>query len=440
MNCIVVDEKSICSSSSLHRGLKCKSYMKTQKKMSFTPTQTSEFKEGYQVDLDESSIASSDLVINSNESNDLLISKSIHSSQATTHSSHSTHSTRSTYLCESFVIFEEEFSELIESLRLYSRTKTVKNEDQKKAIHNESTQKMSTDDNLKDSNSTEQKSSLNQSNLNQEDFEKMTNIQEIKNFNDYTNECIQLIAKMIIPDTSLLESRFIRLPFANDIGSHKKRLAVFDLDETLIHCELKDIYSAQQIINVVISSTMTKTVGLNIRPLMMEELMKLKRKYYLVVYTASQQKYADAVLDTIDPDKNIFSYRLYRNHCTLINVENQPLYVKDLRIFKEISLRDIVIIDNSVLSFGFNLSNGIPILPYYKGNEDKELINLRKFLDQLASVHDIPAKLKSLMRLEESVSKCRDKEDFDLDTIEELENSYASLENSDSSDSSYCKC
>ena len=34
-----------------------------------------------------------------------------------------------------------------------------------------------------------------------------------------------------------------------------------------------------------------------------------------------------------------------------IKVNNQIYYIKDLRVFKNISLDDIVIIDNSVLSF-----------------------------------------------------------------------------------------
>lgn len=436
MNCIIEDEKSICSSLSANRGLKSKSNIKTQKKLSFTPTQASKFKEKHQVDLDETS-----------ESNDQFMSKSVHSSQATTFS------TRSIFMSESFVIFEEEFSELIESLRRFSRTKTVKVTDKKKRLSNNDcfAVELCSDFGFKHcntisssmsiNNNSEQASTSSQSLLKQEDFQKMTNIQEIKDFNDYTNECIKLIAKMVVPDIASLDSRFISLPFAHGIGygNDKKRLAIFDLDETLIHCELKDIYSAQQIIDVVISSTMRKTVGLNIRPNMKEKLMKLKARYYLIVYTASQQKYADAILDTIDPDNSLFSYRLYRNNCTLVNVEDQPLYVKDLRIFKGIELKDIVIIDNSVLSFGFHLSNGVPILPYYKGNDDKELFNLRKFLEQLADIPDIPAKLKSLMRLEENVAKCRDKEDFDLDTIEELENSYVSLDNSGSSNSSFCR-
>ena len=104
------------------------------------------------------------------------------------------------------------------------------------------------------------------------------------------------------------------------------------------------------------------------------------------MFTASLQKYADAVMNEIDPTGSLFEYRLYRNNCTQIKVENQIYYIKDLRVFKNISLDDIVIIDNSVLSFAFHLDNGIPILPYYSGTDEKEMKCLVQLLEKLADV------------------------------------------------------
>jgi CTD small phosphatase-like protein 2 len=47
------------------------------------------------------------------------------------------------------------------------------------------------------------------------------------------------------------------------------------------------------------------------------------------VFTASHQTYADAILDYIDPDGSIFSYRMYRQHCVK---SPEGYYVKDLRV------------------------------------------------------------------------------------------------------------
>ena len=52
---------------------------------------------------------------------------------------------------------------------------------------------------------------------------------------------------------------------------------------------------------------------------------------------------------------------------------NEDVNPNFLNSFKGVSLKDMVIIDNSVLSFAFHLDNGIPILPYYNGEEETEM-------------------------------------------------------------------
>ena len=44
--------------------------------------------------------------------------------------------------------------------------------------------------------------------------------------------------------------------------------------------------------------------------------------------------------------------------------------IKDLRIVKNRSLGDIIIVDNLVHSFGLQLDNGIPILDFVDNKED----------------------------------------------------------------------
>ena len=45
------------------------------------------------------------------------------------------------------------------------------------------------------------------------------------------------------------------------------------------------------------------------------------------------------------------------------------MYTKDLRILNR-SLEDVVLIDNAAYSFGWQIDNGIPILPFYDSDED----------------------------------------------------------------------
>jgi CTD small phosphatase-like protein 2 len=59
--------------------------------------------------------------------------------------------------------------------------------------------------------------------------------------------------------------------------------------------------------------------------------------------------------------------------------------VKDLRIFKGIDLKDVLIIDNYVYSFAFHLENGIPIVPFFGEKDDQEMIKVIKYI---RSIHD----------------------------------------------------
>jgi CTD small phosphatase-like protein 2 len=69
----------------------------------------------------------------------------------------------------------------------------------------------------------------------------------------------------------------------------------------------------------------------------------------VIAFTASDKVYADSILDYIDPDHELIAYRLYRDDC----VETEFGYLKDLRIIANRDLRDMVLVDNSVLSFAF---------------------------------------------------------------------------------------
>ena len=61
------------------------------------------------------------------------------------------------------------------------------------------------------------------------------------------------------------------------------------------------------------------------------------------IYTASEKVYADAVIDKLDPNGEIFKNRLYRENC-LKDEEGRVL--KDLATIPEKSLQSMVLIDD----------------------------------------------------------------------------------------------
>lgn len=93
------------------------------------------------------------------------------------------------------------------------------------------------------------------------------------------------------------------------------------------------------------------TVGIKIRPYAMSFLKKMMNKFQIIIFTASHHSYADAILDELDPDGEIFQHRLYRQHCVVLGNE---WHVKDLRILNR-NLSEMVLVDNAAYSYAFQL-------------------------------------------------------------------------------------
>lgn len=103
-----------------------------------------------------------------------------------------------------------------------------------------------------------------------------------------------------------------------------RKLAVFDMDETLVHT----LYKRNQISKEMKETTMEydakvpiknadgsiRYLFINIRPYAMEVLKLLKPYYKIVVFTASLSTYANAILNYLDPNNEVFEGRYYRNH------------------------------------------------------------------------------------------------------------------------------
>lgn len=214
----------------------------------------------------------------------------------------------------------------------------------------------------------------------------INNTENVQDFYEYTENCMKEILTLPPKEKSVTPVEII-------FKHPKKKLAVFDLDETLVHCtgqirpnSPKDY---QYAVEVMLPTNKKVQIGINIRPNWKKALDMIKKDYNIVLYTASHQSYTDAVLNLLDPKKEYFEYRLFRNNCLPVQISKGNFYIKDLSIFKNVNIKDIVIIDNSVLSFAYHLSNGIPIVPYYDAEKDNEMLILAYYLISIASVNDL---------------------------------------------------
>ena len=106
---------------------------------------------------------------------------------------------------------------------------------------------------------------------------------------------------MTVVPASALGDRCVNLPEPWNPEVMKKVL-IFDMDETLIHC-VDDIETQNPdvILEIDFPGEETVCAGINIRPYVMECLQEANKSFQVIVFTASHQTYADAILDYLDP-------------------------------------------------------------------------------------------------------------------------------------------
>ena len=180
------------------------------------------------------------------------------------------------------------------------------------------------------------------------------------------------------------------------------------LDETLVHCNNNEPGMNGDVVSVKLPTNKIVKVGLNIRKNWQNALDLIKNHYHVVIYTASHPSYADAVLDYMDKENKYFKYRLYRSHCIQCDVDGFKFYVKDLdTLDKYYNLKDIVIIDNSILSFAYHLYNGIPIIPFINQPNDTELMLTAHYLVSIANYDDLSLENKKHLNLDNLLSMAK---------------------------------
>lgn len=142
---------------------------------------------------------------------------------------------------------------------------------------------------------------------------------------------------------------------------------------------------ADAYIPVVTLDKKQSKLGVHYRPFLKESLLRLKSlDCELIVWTSGTSEYVNKVINSIDPDNEIFDMRLFRDQCY---VSPKGLYIKDLRLINR-DLDRCIIIDNNAYSFGFQTENGVLVLPFTGEPGDAEMLTLTEYLTFLIKQDD----------------------------------------------------
>ena len=217
--------------------------------------------------------------------------------------------------------------------------------------------------------------------------------------------------------------------------SFNKKILVLDLDETLIHADFDEEFSPEDYDTVIqfkakneeekkeiniedsdstscclseVEEDEVHSVGIFIRKGVKHFLEEVNKYFEVGIFTASVKEYADAVISFLDPENKLIKFRLYRNNC--INY-NDAFTVKDLRIFKNVDLKKIVLLDNSMYSFAAQINNGILINSFINDKEDNELFNalnyLVNFILPAEDVREVNEQFYNFRQIIDDIIKCK---------------------------------
>jgi Dullard-like phosphatase family protein len=193
------------------------------------------------------------------------------------------------------------------------------------------------------------------------------------------------------PPMTYIQSRQIML---KELKKKNTKTLLMDLDETLItSCSLRDEPE-----KILTPSEGGPPIMIKIRPFAKEFLKKMKEHFEIIVFTAAVASYAETIVKELDPEKKFISYILDRNFC--LETKN-GFYIKDLRIVKNRDLKNMMLVDNLVHSFGFQVENGIPIIEWTGNKHDTELKHLMEYLLEARKHDDVRDYNRAKLRLVE---------------------------------------
>ena len=127
----------------------------------------------------------------------------------------------------------------------------------------------------------------------------------------------------------------------NKIG---KKTLVLDLDETLVRSQFTAPPKYDLKLPVCMENRIYE-VFVAVRPGTEDFLIEMAKHYELVIFTASLSKYANPLMDILDPE-GLCTGRLFREHCEF----RDKVFMKNMATLGR-RIEDVILIDNSPNSY-----------------------------------------------------------------------------------------
>lgn len=185
-------------------------------------------------------------------------------------------------------------------------------------------------------------------------------------------------------------------------SKRNKKVLVLDVDETLVHSSMNrppDHWNLH--LNVTVKSEVHQ-VYVAYRPFVQYFLQQVAPLFEVVIFTASVSEYCNPLMDALDERGELGRLRLFREHCcTVLNDQGRTVHVKDLSLLGR-PLDQVAIVDNSCVAYAYQQRNAIPILSWFKDQNDTELKKLLSMLYELAqadTVYDVLDRYNAKLQL-----------------------------------------
>jgi len=195
-------------------------------------------------------------------------------------------------------------------------------------------------------------------------------------------------------------------------GGRSPLTVVLDLDECLVHSKFLETHETNPLhrdfrqpewrpehVKEVNAFECTlpwgETVIVNKRPGLDHFLMECGDEFTTMCFTASDEVYANEVLDHLDPACHHISRRLFRDQCRKV----KNTYLKDLSVLKR-DLSRVVLVENSSKAVLANPLNAILVPPFYDSPDDRALEGVMELLHELNEVDDVRPVLQEKLRLD----------------------------------------